>query len=243
MSLLEVQDLFVEVNGKQIIKGLSLTLEEGKVHALMGPNGSGKSTLSYALMGHPKYTITSGKIIFKGEDITNLSADERAKKGLFLSFQYPQEIPGVTLSNFLRTALNSLRDEKISLLEFKKLLAEKMDQLKIDKKFVQRYLNEGFSGGEKKKAEILQLLMLGRTLAILDETDSGLDIDALKIVSEGIGSFMGPDKCILLITHYKRMIDFVPVDKVFIIKRGRIVTEGGPELVDRLEEQGYSWLE
>lgn len=240
--ILEIQDLHVNVEGKEILKGLNLQLELGKVNALMGPNGSGKSTLANTLMGHPKYEITSGKILFNGEDITKLSPDERAKKGLFLSFQYPYEVSGITVTNFLMTALENIRGQKPGMLEFKKLLDEKMQLLKIDPKFLSRYLNEGFSGGEKKKSEILQLAVLNPQLAILDETDSGLDIDALKIVSEGVNAFMNENKCILIITHYKRILEYITPDNVFIMVEGKIVKKGTSELVDNLEEKGYGWI-
>jgi len=241
--MLEIKDLHVSIEGKEILKGVNLVLETGKIHALMGPNGSGKSTLSHVLMGHPKYTITKGQIIFNGEDITSLKPHERARKGMFLSFQYPAEISGVTVSNFLRTTLNTLRDTRINPLEFRKLVAEKMDLLKMDKKFLSRYLNEGFSGGEKKRAEILQMLVFNPTLAILDETDSGLDIDALKAVSEGINAFMNKDKIVLIITHYKRILEYVKPHKLFILIDGKIALEGTGELVDQLEAKGYGWIE
>ncbi|MBS3136757.1 Fe-S cluster assembly ATPase SufC [Candidatus Woesearchaeota archaeon] len=243
MALLEINDLHVNVDGKEILKGTSLKLEIGKINTLMGPNGSGKSTLANALMGHPKYEISSGKILFNGEDITNISPDERAKKGLFLSFQYPKEIPGVTITNFLRAAIGAVKGEKVPVPEFMKMLEEKMALLKIDKKFLKRYLNEGFSGGEKKRAEILQLLMLNPKLAILDETDSGLDIDALRIVSEGVNKFMGEHKCVLIITHYKRILEYIKPDKIFIMIDGKIRLEGKGDLVDHLEEKGYGWIE
>jgi len=243
--MLEIKDLHVSIDGKEILRGVYMKCEKGKINVLMGPNGSGKSTLANVLMGHPNYEVTKGKIIFNGEDITELSPDKRAKKGLFLSFQYPREISGVTISNFLRTALNALRgkDNAIPILEFKKLLEDKMELLKVDKKFLRRYLNEGFSGGEKKRAEILQMAVLDPIMAILDETDSGLDIDALKIVAGGINTMMNPDKCILIITHYKRILEFVKPDKLFIMIEGKIVLEGGGELVDQLEEKGYGWIE
>ena len=245
MTLLEIKDLYASVDDKPILKGVTLTLEAGKIHALMGPNGSGKSTLANVLMGHPKYTITSGLIKLDGEDITKLEPNERAKAGLFLSFQYPSEISGLTISHFLPTALNELRGEgnKISILEFKKLLAEKMDVLGMDKKFLDRYLNDGFSGGEKKRCEILQMAVLNPKLAILDETDSGLDIDALKAVSTGINAVMAPEKSMLLITHYKRILEYVKPDKLFIIIDGKVVLEGDGSLVDELEEKGYGWIQ
>lgn len=243
MSILEIKDLHVSVEGKEILKGINLELDTGKVNALMGPNGSGKSTLSNALMGNPKYEITKGKILYDGKDITKLSPDKRAKLGLFLSFQYPSEIPGVTISNFLRTALNSLTGKKIKVMDFKKILDKKLQQLKMDAKFSRRYLNDGFSGGEKKKAEILQLMVLNPKLAILDETDSGLDIDALKEVSKGVNAFMNKDKCILIITHYKRILEYIKPDKLVIMIDGKIALEGKGDLVDHLEEKGYGWIE
>lgn len=240
--LLEVKDLKVEVEEKEIIKGLNLSLETGKINALMGPNGSGKSTLANTLMGHPKYVITSGQILLDGEDITRITPDEKAKRGLFLSFQYPLEVSGVTVTNFLMSAVENVRGEKPSMLEFKKLLDEKMDLLGIDRKFLTRYLNEGFSGGEKKRSEILQMAMLDPKVAVLDETDSGLDIDALRIVSNGIRRFMDERKSLLLITHYKRILEYIEPDKVFIMMDGKIVREGGKELAHNLEEKGYAWL-
>ena len=241
--MLEIKNLHINYEGKKILKGVNLNLEKGKIHALMGPNGSGKTTLAYVLMGHPKYKITSGEILLNGEDLVKMSPDERAKKGLFLSFQQPIEVSGVTISNFLRQAYNSLNKDKLSLLEFRHLLEKKCKELGIDPKFLNRYLNEGFSGGEKKKAEILQLLVLNPEIAVLDETDSGLDIDALKKVAEGVNKFMNKEKTILIITHYKRILDYVKPDKVFIMINGKIVVEGGSDLVDHLEEKGYGWIE
>ena len=241
--MLEIKNLHVEVEGKEILKGVNLKLEKGSVHALMGPNGSGKTTLAHVLMGHPNYKVTDGKILFKGEDITNLKPDERAKRGLFLSFQHPTEISGVTISNFLRESYSSLKEKKLSLLEFKNLMEEKADSLNIDKKFLFRYLNEGFSGGEKKRTEILQLAVLDPSLAILDETDSGLDIDALKAVAETVNFFMNKGKTILIITHYKRILDYINPDKVSIMIDGKIVLEGTGNIVDSLEEKGYAWIE
>lgn len=238
MSFLEIKNLNVNVDGKEILKGLNLNLEKGKVYALMGPNGSGKSTLSQVLVGNPKYEA-SGEISFEGESILNLKANERAKKGLFLSFQYPVEVSGVTISNFLKTALNSLRGKKISPIEFWNILEKHSKKLNIDKSFLTRFLNEGFSGGEKKKAEILQMLILNPKLAILDETDSGLDIDSLKTVSQGINNFMDKDKTILIITHYQKILDYVKPDKILIMKNGSIVKEGGKELIEELEKGGY----
>lgn len=238
--MIEIKNLHVSVDGKEILKGVTLTLEQGKIHALMGPNGSGKSTLSYALMGHPKYEITQGQILLHGEDVTELSADERSKKGMFLSFQYPSAIPGLSVSHFLRAAVNAHRDDKLSILQFKKLLQEKMSFLGMKEEFATRYLNDGFSGGEKKRAEILQLLLLNPTFAILDETDSGLDIDALQAVSEGVNSFMDESKTTLIITHYKRILEHIKPDTVHILIDGVIAMSGDGTLVDQLEQKGYS---
>ncbi len=242
---LVITDLHVNVEGKAILKGFSLTIKKGEVAALMGPNGSGKSTLAYAVMGHPKYKVTSGTVLFKGKNILELPADERARMGLFLSFQYPQSVSGVTLANFLRTAVNARlpKDKPISVTEFAGKLKEKMELLKMPIAFSRRYVNEGFSGGEKKRAEILQLSMLEPEIAILDETDSGLDIDALKIVSEGINA-VARDKGmgVLVITHYQRLLDHIKPDAVHVMMDGRVVKSGGGELAFKLEEQGYDWL-
>jgi len=242
MAFLEVKDLHVKIEGKEILRGVSLAVDKGKVVAIMGPNGSGKSTLAYALMGHPRYEITEGRIFLNGEDVTKMEADDRAKKGLFLSFQYPQEIAGVSVSNFLRTALNSKRDDKISVPDFHKLLQEKMNLLKFDKSFALRYLNEGFSGGEKKKAEILQMAVLQPAIGILDETDSGLDIDALKIVAEGAKRLSKKGVGVLVITHYKRILEYLKPKRVLVMKKGKIVAQGGEELVKSLEKKGYKDL-
>lgn len=239
MVFLEIKDLHVSIDGKEILKGITLSVDKGKVAAIMGPNGSGKSTLAYALMGHPRYEITKGKIILNGKDITKEAPDERAKKGLFLSFQYPQEIAGVTVSNFLRTALNAKRKDKISVPDFHKLLHEKMELLKMDKNFSLRYLNEGFSGGEKKKAEILQMAVLNPSIGILDETDSGLDVDSLRIVANGVNKLKGPNMGILLITHYQRILDYIAPDKVYIVVNGKIAKSGGKELALEVEKRGY----
>ncbi|MEK6811997.1 MAG: Fe-S cluster assembly ATPase SufC, partial [Nanoarchaeota archaeon] len=239
--MLEIKNLCVGFEGKMILTGVNMTVKDGEVHALMGPNGSGKTTLAYVLMGNPKYKIITGKIILNGEDITKLGPDERAKKGLFLSFQMPVEVPGVTITNFLRQAYNSLNERKISLLEFRALLEEKCKELGIDAKFLNRYLNQGFSGGEKKKVEILQMLVLNPKIAVLDETDSGLDIDALKKISEGIKKFMAHEKSVLIITHYKRILEYVNPSKVSVMIEGKIAMEGKEELVKSLEERGYSW--
>ncbi len=241
-----IRDLHVNVEDKEILKGLSLELEKGKVHAVMGPNGSGKSTLSYALAGHPNYEVTGGEVLFNGQDVLEMGADERAQLGIFLAFQYPMSIPGVSMANFLRTAVNSVRkarDEKpMRVPDFRKMLNEKMSVLKMDRSFAGRYLNEGFSGGEKKRAEILQMAMLEPKVAILDETDSGLDIDALRIVSEGVNALRNPDTSMLIITHYQRILNYVKPDYVHVLVDGRIVTSGGPELALELEEKGYDWV-
>jgi Fe-S cluster assembly ATP-binding protein len=245
---LEIENLHVEVaddlgNKKEILKGVNMKLEKGKIYALMGPNGSGKTSLSNALAGHPKYKITSGRIILDGEDITNLSPDERAKKGIFLSFQYPKEIPGVNLSNFLRVAYNSVHSEdKKSVLELYEMLKEKAKTLDMDEGFFNRYLNQGFSGGEKKKSEILQMLILNPKIAILDETDSGLDIDALRVVAKGIKNFANEDRYILVITHYKRILEYINPDRVLVMVDGKIVLEENGDFVNHIEEKGYAEL-
>lgn len=241
-KMLEIKNLYVSREDKLILKGLNMSLESGKVHVLMGPNGSGKSTLAHVLMGDPKYKIVSGRIMYKGEDVLKLSVNDRAKLGIFLSFQNPIEVPGVTISNFLRQAYNSIKEKKLSLLEFRNLLEEKAKDLWISPKFLTRYLNEGFSGGEKKKAEILQLLVLNPEVAVLDETDSGLDIDALRSVAGGISKFATQDKIVLVITHYKRILEYLKPEKVFIMIDGQIVKEGSRELIDELEIKGYDWL-
>ena len=240
---LTIEDLHVSLDDKEIIKGVNLKIKKGEVVALMGPNGSGKSTLGNVLMGSPKYKITKGKILLNGEDITNANPEVRAKKGLFLSFQYPAEISGVTLSNFLRTALNTLREINIPVLEFYKLLRDKMLMLKMDEKFARRYLNEGFSGGEKKKAEILQLAILEPKFAILDETDSGTDIDSLKIIAEGINTLKkNLNIGILLITHYNRILQYIRPDQVHVFVDGKIMKTGSHELAVELENKGYEKL-
>lgn len=236
---ISINNLHISVENKEIIRGLDLTLEKGKVIAIMGPNGSGKSTLANTLMGHPKYKVTDGEISIDGEDITALSPDKRAKKGLFLSMQYPPQIEGVTIGNFLRVAKISQTGVQISPLDFHKILIEKMEKLSIDQDFLKRYLNVGFSGGEKKKLEILQLAILEPTYAILDETDSGLDVDALRIVAEGINQFRSSDRGILLITHYNRILEYITPDVVHIMKEGRMVKSGGAELAREIEESGY----
>jgi Fe-S cluster assembly ATP-binding protein len=248
MADLFIRNLNVSVENKPILKGLNLEINKGEVHAIMGPNGTGKSTLAYTLMGHPGYSVNSGEIIFKGENIISLSPDERSRKGLFLAFQYPISIPGVTVGNFLRTAINSRRkaldpmDKGVQIPEFRKMLKEKMEFLKMDPAFVSRYLNEGFSGGEKKRAEVLQMAFLKPEIAVLDETDSGLDIDALKIVSEGVNSLRGKDIGFIVITHYQRILNYIKPDFVHVMMDGRIVESGGPELALHLEEHGYDWI-
>ncbi len=239
---LEIQNLHVRIEEREILRGLNLKVSKGETHALMGPNGSGKSTLANTIMGNPTYEVTEGKILFNGEDLTEAGPDERARAGLFMAFQYPATIPGVSVANFLRMAVNAKREEPIKVKEFGKLLGENMELLRIDRAFTSRYLNEGFSGGEKKRAEILQLAMLRPEIAILDETDSGLDIDALRIVSEGVNALRGPEMGSLIITHYTRILDYVKPDFVHIMLDGRIVREGGPELADELEDKGYEWV-
>lgn len=240
--MLEIKNLHMKVGKKEILKGINLKFEKGKIYALMGPNGSGKSTLSKIIMGDPKYKITKGKIFFNGEDITDLNPNQKAKKGIFLSFQNPSEIEGVTISNFLRIALNNKKNKKISVLDFHQLLKEKLKLLKISENFSERYLNQGFSGGEKKKSEILQLSVLNPEIAILDETDSGLDIDALKIIASGVNTLMNKEKIIIVITHYKRILEYLKPDKLFVMINGKIVLEGGHKLVDQLEKKGYDWI-
>ena len=248
MTMLEISNLHVNVNDVEIINGFSLTVKSGEVHALMGPNGTGKSTLSYAIMGHPRYTVTAGDIKINGESILDMPPDERAHKGLFLAFQYPVSLPGVSVANFLRTAINSKQksidpqDKGISILKFRQMLKQKMDLLKMDHSFAGRYLNDGFSGGEKKRAEILQMAVLEPQFAILDETDSGLDIDALRIVSEGVNTLKGDEIGILLITHYQRMLDYIKPDFVHVMFKGQIIESGGPELAQYLEAHGYDWV-
>ena len=241
--MLEIKNLRVEIEGKEIIKGINLKFEKGKIYALMGPNGSGKSTLANVIMGNPEYKITKGKIFLNGKDITNLNPDQRAKNGIFLSFQNPSEIEGVTISNFLRMALNNSKNKKISVLDFHKLLKEKLKLLKMPENFSERYLNQGFSGGEKKKSEILQLNILNPKVAILDETDSGLDIDALKIISKGLNKLMDKEKIIIVITHYKRILEYLKPDKIFIMKHGKIVLAGKSSLINKIEKKGYGWIE
>ena len=248
MSQLEIRNLHVSIDGKEILKGVDLTIVQGKVHAIMGPNGTGKSTLAYTLMGHPNYTVTEGEVFFKGQNVLELKPDERSRLGLFLAFQYPVAIPGVTVANFLRTALNAHRrasnpdDKGMPIPEFRKMLKEKMELLKVDQAFAGRYLNEGFSGGEKKRAEILQMATLRPEIAILDETDSGLDIDALRVVADGVNALTGPELGVLIITHYQRLLNYIKPDYVHVMLDGRIVESGGPDLALHLEEKGYEWV-
>jgi Fe-S cluster assembly ATP-binding protein len=248
MSELVIRNLHAGINGQEILKGVNLKIDKDEVHALMGPNGTGKSTLAYILMGHPSYEVTEGEVLFKGQNILDLEPDERSRLGIFLAFQYPVAIPGVTVANFLRTALNSRRkaanpeDKGVPIPEFRRLLKEKMDLLKMDHSFAGRYLNEGFSGGEKKRAEILQMATLEPEIAILDETDSGLDIDALRIVAEGVNTLRGANIGVLVITHYQRILNYIKPDFVHIMLGGRIVESGGADLALHLEEHGYDWL-
>jgi Fe-S cluster assembly ATP-binding protein len=239
---LEIQNLHVRTEEREILHGVDLTVNKDETHALMGPNGSGKSTLANTLMGNPTYEVTEGRILLNGEDLTEADPDERARAGLFLAFQYPATIPGVSVANFLRMAVNAGRDEPIKIKDFGKLLRKNMELLRIDPAFNSRYLNEGFSGGEKKRAEILQLAMLKPQFAVLDETDSGLDIDALRIVSDGVNALRGPEMGALIITHYRRILDYVKPDFVHIMLDGRIVREGGSELAGELEEKGYDFI-
>lgn len=238
-NLLNINSLKVNIEGKEILKGLSLQVREGETHVIMGPNGGGKSTLAYTLMGHPKYEIKGGEIEFEGELINNLKADKRAKKGIFLSFQYPEEIPGVTVEEFLRTAKTSVSWEMQKLIPFKKLLKEKMEQLEMKEEYASRYLNLGFSGGEKKKNEILQMSILEPKLAILDETDSGLDVDAIRIVAEGVKKIKDEKNSILVITHYNKLLDYLNPDYIHILLDGKIVKTGGIELAKEIDEMGY----
>lgn len=240
--MLKIENLHAEIEGQEILRGLDLEINQGEIHAIMGPNGSGKSTLSNVLMGHPRYEVTDGSVTFFGQDIFELEADERAKLGMFLAFQYPSEVPGVSVANFLRTAVNSVREKPLSPMEMYKLIQEKMRFLQMDPKFAERYLNEGFSGGEKKRNEILQMLMLSPKLSIMDETDSGLDIDALQVVSKGVNALRGPEFSALIITHYNRILRYIEPDRIHVMLDGRIVTSGDKELALTLEEKGYDWV-
>lgn len=241
---LSIKDLRVSIEEKEILKGFSLDMKGGEIHAIMGPNGTGKSTLASALMGHPSYEVTGGSVELDGEDVLEMEVDERARAGLFLAMQYPSEISGVTTADFLRSAINAQREEgdEISLMKFIRQLDEKMNVLEMDESFAQRYLNEGFSGGEKKRNEILQMMMLQPRICILDEIDSGLDIDALKVVSKGVNDLRSPDRAFLIITHYQRLLNYITPDFVHVMMQGRIVKSGGPELAQRLEAEGYDWI-
>jgi len=241
-ATLEIRDLHASVEGKEILKGIDLTVRQGEVHALMGPNGSGKSTLAHVLMGRPGYKVTGGEIRFKGRDITALKPDQRAQLGLFLAFQYPTEIPGVSVVNFLRSAYKAVKGEQISALAFRKRLKEKMSLLGVEDPMVNRYVNQGFSGGEKKKNEVLQLAVLEPDIAVLDETDSGLDIDSLKAVATGVSQLVGPHLGVLLITHYQRILNYITPDRIHVMMEGLIVLSGGPELAHQLEAKGYEGL-
>ena len=244
--LLEIRDLHASIDDKEILKGLNLTVNRGEVHAIMGPNGSGKSTLSKVLAGHPSYEVTKGEVLYNGENLLELEPDERAKAGIFLAFQYPVEVPGVSNSQFLRLAYNEkmkhLGEEELDPLEFNDYLKEKAKIVEMDKSFFNRSVNEGFSGGEKKRNEILQMAVLNPTLAILDETDSGLDIDALRIVAEGVNKLRSADNAIILVTHYQRLLNYIIPDFVHVLADGRVVKEGGKELALELEEKGYDWV-
>ncbi len=248
MSKLVIKNLHVNVEDTAILKGVDLTINSGEIHAIMGPNGTGKSTLAYALMGHPKFEVIEGEAFLDGVNLLALDPDERSQEGLFLAFQYPVAVPGVSVANFLRTAINAQRkaqdpeDKGISIPDFRKLLRSKMALLKMDESFAGRYLNDGFSGGEKKRVEILQMAALNPKFAILDETDSGLDIDALKIVADGVNSSKNDNQGVLLITHYQRILNYIEPDHVHVMLDGRIVESGGPELAHRLEDEGYEWL-
>ena len=250
MALLELKNLHVALeDGTEIVKGVDLAVDTNEVHAVMGPNGSGKSTLAYSLMGHPGYQITEGQILFDGEDVTELAADERAQRGLFLAFQYPHAVPGVTVTSFMRSAINAIRkarageDDPVPIKDFRKEMLAQMERLRIPRELAQRYLNDGFSGGEKKRVEILQMAMLKPRIAVLDETDSGLDIDALRTIADGVQELVGPEMGALVITHYQRILNHITPDFVHVFVDGRIVEEGGPELAHKLEAEGYKAYE
>lgn len=240
-SMLEIKDLHVSIDEKEILKGVNLVVPPGEIHALMGPNGSGKSTLSYTIMGHPKYRVTSGDILLDGVSILSDTPDARARKGLFLCFQYPTSIPGVLVTSFLRTVLKNIRGAEVPVKEFRKELKSAMENLKMDESFARRYVNEGFSGGEKKRHEILQMELMKPKMAVLDETDSGLDIDALRIIAEDIEKMKNPGISMLLITHYQRILNYLTLDRVHVFMDGKVVMSGGRELAERLEAEGYDW--
>jgi Fe-S cluster assembly ATP-binding protein len=241
-TLLEIKDLHIEVEGKYILKGLNLTIKKGEIHAIMGPNGGGKSTLCNSIMGNPKYKVTSGQILFEGEDITNLKVNERAKKGIFLSFQYPEEIPGITVDNFIRTSVNIVTGQNVSMLQFAKDMKNTLELLDMKSEYRSRYLNVGFSGGEKKKTEILQMAFLKPKLVMLDEIDSGLDIDALKVVAEAVKKLKSEDMSILIVTHYNRILDYLEPDVISVLMDGKIVKSGDRDLAKILEEKGYDFV-
>jgi len=244
-SEIVIKDLRVQIEDKEILKGVNLTVRQGEIHAMMGPNGSGKSTLAYTLMGHPKYTVTGGEVTLDGQNILDMGPDERSRLGIFLAFQYPTAIPGVSVANFLRMAVNAHRsngERKITPMAFRKLLIDKMALLEMNSSFAARYLNEGFSGGEKKRAEILQMAVLEPKIAILDETDSGLDIDALKVVSQGVNTLAGPNMGVLVITHYQRILRYIEPHFVHVFMDGQIVKSGGQDLANKLEAEGYDWI-
>ncbi|AHM65280.1 Fe-S cluster assembly ATPase SufC [Paenibacillus polymyxa] len=240
----KIEGLKATIEGKEILKGINLEMKGGEIHAIMGPNGTGKSTLASALMGHPKYEVTDGKVTLDGEDVLDMEVDERARAGLFLAMQYPSEIAGVTNSDFLRSAINARREEgqEISLIKFIRQMEGKMKELEMNPEFAHRYLNEGFSGGEKKRNEILQMMMLDPKIVVLDEIDSGLDIDALRIVANGVNAMRSEDRGFLVITHYQRLLNYIKPDYVHVMMQGRIVKSGGPELAERLEADGYDWI-
>lgn len=244
--MLKIDNLHASINGKEILKGINLQVNPGEVHAIMGPNGSGKSTMSNVLVGHPAYTVTEGSVIYKGKNLLDMPVEQRSHEGLFLSFQYPVEIPGVSMTNFMRTAINEKRKylelPPLSPSDFLKLIKAKRDLVKLDSKFMNRSVNEGFSGGEKKRNEIFQMAMLEPSLSILDETDSGLDIDALRIVAEGVNKLKTPETSVIVITHYQRLLDYIKPDIVHVLYSGRIIKTAGPELALELEERGYDWL-
>ncbi|MBX7058934.1 MAG: Fe-S cluster assembly ATPase SufC [Leptospirales bacterium] len=240
-ALLDIRGLKVEIEGREIIHGLDLSLPRGETHAIMGPNGSGKSTLSYTLLGHPRYTVSGGQIYFEGQSLAGLTVDQRARLGIFLSMQYPTAIPGVTVTNFLRTALKNLRGADVPVKDFRRELKEAMGALQMDPNFAARYVNDGFSGGEKKRHEVLQMTLMQPKLCILDEIDSGLDIDALRILAAGVERLRSPERSMLLITHYQRLLNYLSVDRIHVFMAGRIVMSGGRELAEKLEAHGYEW--